>query len=227
LFGSNVAEDEYTANKYQDENTPFSPNSPYAVAKLAAHNLIRLYRESYNIYACAGILFNHESPRRGENFVTRKITKWIGQYKQWQNQEFKTIGRVIEDKNFIFHGIPQYGPEQFPKLKLGYIEAYRDWGHAKDYVRAMWAMMQQDKPDDFVISTGETYTVKDFLDVAFKVANLDDWKSYVIIDPGLYRPCEVPYLCGKSTKAREKLNWKPEYTFQTLVEEMVLHDLNG
>jgi GDPmannose 4,6-dehydratase len=245
LFGSNVSSiwrPDYYAERYdgerkdapsectdffQDECTPFSPNSPYAVAKLAAHNLIRLYRESYGIYSCAGILFNHESPRRGENFVTRKITKWIGQYKQWQNQEFKTIGRVIDDNNFIFHGIPQHGPQQFPKLRLGNIDAYRDWGHAKDYVRAMWMMMQQDKPDDFVISTDVAYTVRNFLEEAFKAANLDSWENYVVIDPSLYRPCEVPYLCGKSDKARNILGWKPEYTFKKLVEDMVANDLNG
>lgn len=242
LFGSNVSwlEDDYPAVRqdgdykdapegvevFQDQWTPFSPNSPYAVAKLAAHNLIRLYRESYGIYSCAGILFNHESPRRGENFVTRKITKWIGEYKKWQNQEFKTIGRVIDDENFIFHGIPQHGPQQFPKLRLGNIDAYRDWGHAKDYVRAMWLMMQQDKPDDFVISTDTACRVRDFLDEAFKAANLDSWENYVVIDPSLYRPCEVPYLRGNSSKARQTLGWKPEYTFDKLVQDMVENDLN-
>lgn len=216
---------------FQDENTPFSPNSPYAVAKLAAHNLIRLYRESYGIYSCAGILFNHESPRRGENFVTRKITKWIGEYKKWCNQEFKTIHQICtaeEERDTVSHGIPaNFSPLRFPKLRLGNIDAYRDWGHAKDYVRAMWLMMQQDKPDDFVISTDTAYTVRHFLDEAFKAANLDSWENYVVIDPSLYRPCEVPYLRGKSDKARQTLGWKPEYTFQKLVQDMVENDLNG
>lgn len=214
LFGSNVTEtcelkmlndgiDLSNTIKYQDESTPFSPNSPYAVAKLAAHNLVRLYRESYNIYACAGILFNHESPRRGENFVTRKITKWLGEF-----------NRMV-----INGGSGNY-------LKLGYIDAYRDWGHAKDYVRAMWLMMQQDKPDDFVISTDEAHTVRDFLEVAFNHTGWK-WEKYVEIDKSLFRPCEVPYLCGKSTKAREALGWKPEYSFEQLVKEMVDNDLNG
>ncbi len=184
-------------NKYQDETTDFLPQSPYGVSKTAAHQLMTVYRLSYNIYTCCGILFNHESPRRGENFVTRKITNYIGKYKNGLTKE---------------------------KLKLGNLSAQRDWGHAKDYVRAMWMMMQQVNPDDYVICTGQTRSVQEFLDIAFDYAGLpvDD---LVDIDADLFRPAEVEYLKGSYTKAKENLNWSPEISFNSLVEEMVNSDL--
>lgn len=201
MFGSNystrINSQTNTEEYYQDENTPFLPQSPYAVAKLAAHRLIQIYRQAYNIFTCSGILFNHESSRRGENFVTRKITKYIGQL-----------------ENHLLHN----------KLHLGNLQARRDWGHAKDYVVAMYLMMNSEVPDDYVISTGETYSVEQFLIKSFGLVN-KDYKDYVYIDPEFYRPCEVQYLKGDSSKAREKLNWKPQVSFEELVSEMVHRDI--
>ena len=187
--------------KYQDEDTKFMPQSPYAIAKCAAHHLTRLFREGYGIHSSAGILFNHEGPRRGETFVTRKITKWIG--------DFVKSGR---DPNF-------------PKLRLGNLEAFRDWGYAGDYVEAMWMMLQKDYPEDYVICTGETHTIREFLDVAFKHIGIHDWSEFVVQDPEFYRPAEVDYLRGDSTKANEKLGWKPKHSFEDLVRMMVDSDV--
>lgn len=187
--------------KYQDESTAFLPQSPYAVAKLASHRLIQIYREAYGLYACSGILFNHESPRRGENFVTRKITSFLGQ--------------LLNNK------IPRNS-----KLKLGNLEAQRDWGHARDYVVAMHLMLQQNNADDFVISTGESHTVEEFLSLAFNRVNLV-WTDYVIIDRDLYRPCEVNYLKGDYTKAKNELSWEPSVSFNSLVAEMVDNDIEN
>jgi GDPmannose 4,6-dehydratase len=202
MFGSNYSERTNLRTKqteyYQDENTPFLPQSPYAVAKLASHRLIQIYREAYNIYSCSGILFNHESPRRGENFVTRKITKFIGQL----------VNKSLHNK----------------KLHLGNLEAKRDWGHARDYVQAMHLMMIADSPDDYVVATSQTYTVQQFLDKAFALIN-EDPKDYVYIDPDLYRPCEVNYLKGDYSKAKIKLDWEPRVSFDQLVHEMVFSDI--
>jgi GDPmannose 4,6-dehydratase len=198
MFGAN-----YTLknnDKYQNEDTMFLPQSPYAVAKMASHRMVQIYREAYNLYACSGILFNHESPRRGENFVTRKITCYIG----------KLINKVISPDT---------------KLKLGNLEASRDWGHAKDYVYGMYLMLQQNVADDFVLSTGETYTVQNFLEKAFDLVGLD-WTNHVMIDPELYRPCEVNYLKGDSSKARSHLGWVPTVSFESLVRDMVNSDIN-
>jgi GDPmannose 4,6-dehydratase len=184
-------------NKYQDENTAMLPQSPYGIAKLAAHNMVRIYRSGYGVHASCGILFNHESPRRGENFVTRKITRYIG--------------RVLRG-------------ETTEKLKLGNLSAKRDWGHAKDYVRAMWLMLQQTTPDDYVIATGVTWSVQEFLDTAFSLANLNP-TDYVEIDPDLFRPAEVDYLMGSPAKARDFLGWTPEITFPQLVKDMLDYDV--
>ena len=187
--------------KYQNEETKFLPQSPYAIAKCAAHHMTRLFREGYDVHASAGILFNHEGPRRGETFVTRKITKWIG--------EFVKSGRDPE----------------FPRLRLGNLEAFRDWGYAGDYVEAMWMMLQQESPDDYVICTGETHTIREFLDVAFKHIGIDDWSDLVVQDPEFYRPAEVDYLRGCNDKAKEKLGWTPANSFDDLVKMMVDHDV--
>jgi len=197
MFGFNSTFDEDYGH-YQDENTEFKPQSPYGVAKLAAHNLVRIYRDSYNIFGCCGILFNHESARRGENFVTRKITKYIGQQINCPSEE---------------------------KLKLGNLAAERDWGHAADYVRAMWLMMQHQQPDDFVIATGQTHSVQEFLEHAFDIVDFSI-ESKVEIDRDLYRPCEVEYLLGNAAKAKNILGWEPEITFNQLVEDMVSSDIN-
>ena len=180
----------------QQETTPFYPRSPYACAKVYAHWQTVNYRESYRLFACNGILFNHESPRRGETFVTRKITRAIAQ---------------------IVAGTQK-------KLYLGNLDAKRDWGYAKDYVKAMWLMLQQNQPDDYVVATGETHSVREFLDLAFKCVNLD-WQNYVEFDERYLRPAEVELLLGNSNKAQEKLGWKPSVTFEELVALMVEADL--
>jgi GDPmannose 4,6-dehydratase len=196
MFGYNYNTSPF-GQKYQNELTPMLPQSPYGIAKLAAHNMVRIYRSGYGVYGCCGILFNHESPRRGENFVTRKITKYIGQLVRGETSE---------------------------KLKLGNIDAHRDWGHAKDYVRAMYMMMQQTIPDDYVVATGHSWSVKSFLEQAFSYVNLN-YTDHIEIDPELYRPAEVEYLKGLSTKAENNLGWKPEISFNELVKDMVDHDL--
>lgn len=180
----------------QNEKTPFAPVSPYAVAKLFAYWTTVNYRESYGLFACNGILFNHESPRRGETFVTRKITR--------------AVARILRGRQ--------------KKLYLGNLEAKRDWGYAKDYVEAMWLMLQQKKADDFVIATGETHTVREFLIEAFGCVGLN-YKKYVEIDKRYYRPLEVDKLCGDASKARRFLGWKPRASFKELVRLMVAADI--
>ncbi len=180
----------------QSETTPFHPRSPYGCAKAYAYYITVNYRESYGLFACNGILFNHESERRGETFVSRKITRAATRIKL---------------------GLQK-------KLYLGNLDARRDWGYARDYVEAMWLMMQAGEPDDYVIATGETRSVRQFLDAAFGLLDLD-WKEYVDIDPRYYRPAEVELLLGDATKARTKLGWKPKVGFNELVKIMVEHDL--
>jgi GDPmannose 4,6-dehydratase len=180
----------------QTEQTPFHPRSPYGCAKAYAYYITVNYRESYGLFACNGILFNHESERRGETFVSRKITRAATRIKL---------------------GLQE-------KLYLGNLDARRDWGHARDYVEAMYLMMQADEPDDYVIATGETHSVREFLDEAFGHLDLD-WKPHVEIDPRYYRPAEVDLLLGDASKARERLGWKPKISFKQLVQLMVEHDL--
>jgi len=180
----------------QSERTPFHPRSPYGCAKAYGYYITMNYRESYDLFACNGILFNHESPRRGETFVSRKITRAATRIKL---------------------GLQE-------KLYLGNLDARRDWGHALDYVRAMWLMMQADEPDDYVIATGECHSVRDFLDQAFGYLDLD-WNEHVEIDPRYYRPAEVELLIGDSSKARRVLGWEPTITFTEMVRMMVDHDL--
>ncbi|PVD20644.1 hypothetical protein C0Q70_18802 [Pomacea canaliculata] len=197
----------------QSEKTPFYPRSPYGVAKLYAYWIVINYREAYNMFACNGILFNHESPRRGETFVTRKITRAVAK---------------------IFLG-------QQKEIQLGNLDAKRDWGHAKDYVEAMWLILQQENPDDFVISTNETHSVREFVEKAFRIVKIDiEWEGkgvnevgknketgaiLVRVNPKFYRPTEVEILHGDCTKAQEKLGWKKTYSFDTLVQEMVESDV--
>lgn len=180
----------------QNETTPFHPRSPYACAKVFAYWITTNYREAYGMFAANGILFNHESPRRGENFVTKKITH--------------TVARI------------KAGLEK--KLYLGNLDAVRDWGYAPEYVEAMWLILQQDKPDDFVIATGESHTVREFVEEAFRIVGLD-WKKYVQIDPRYYRPSETPVLIGDYRKAKRILKWKPKVKFKELVRIMLEHDL--
>lgn len=180
----------------QTEKTPFYPRSPYGVAKLYGHWLTVNYRESYHMYCYSGILFNHESPRRGLEFVTRKITRGVAEIK---------LGLTNE-------------------LRLGNLEAKRDWGYAGDYVRAIWLMLQQDQPGDYVVATGETHSVKDFANLAFGHVNLD-WRDYIVVDERFYRPAEVHQLVGDASRAREELGWEPSVSFEELVEMMVRSDL--
>ena len=201
MFGKNY--EVFADTKYQKETTPFVPQSPYAVAKLAAHEMVRIYRDSYELFACCGILFNHESERRGENFVTRKITKWIG--------EFVASGQ----------------DEDFPALRLGNLDAHRDWGHAQDYVDAMYLMLQQDEPEDYVIATSETHSVREFLMEAFNEIGISNFEPYVVIDPEFYRPCEVDWLLGHTGKARQQLGWRPKVSFPELVQRMVRSDIDA
>ena len=182
----------------QKETTPFYPRSPYACAKVYAHWQTVNYRESYNLFACNGILFNHESPRRGETFVTRKITR--------------ALARIVAGKQ--------------DKLYLGNLDTKRDWGYAKDYVKAMWLMLQQESPQDYVIATGETHSVKEFLELAFSYVNLT-WQNYIEFDERYLRPAEVELLIGDSTKAQQQLGWKPTVTFEQLVALMVEADLQA
>ena len=215
--------DSIKTKKYQDENTPFMPQSPYAIAKLASHHLVRNYRDSYGIHGSCGILFNHESERRGENFVTRKITKWIGEFSQWL-----TSMNINSDMTTINSGDTIYvsgHQESFPKLRLGNLDAKRDWGHASDYVAAMWLMLQQDTPDDYVVATGETHSIRDFLHAAFNAVGISDWASFVVIDPKFYRPAEVDYLLGVPNKAERKLEWRRKISFTELAERMVHSDV--
>ena len=181
----------------QTELTPLHPRSPYGSAKVFGHHTTVNYRESYGLYACSGILFNHESPRRGIEFVTRKVTNAVARIK---------LG--LQDH-----------------VALGNLDAKRDWGFAGDYVRAMHLMLQQDEPDDFVVATGETHAVSEFVSLAFTAVGIDDWESYVRIDQRFFRPAEVDLLVGDASKARSQLGWQPEVSFQDLVTMMVEHDL--
>jgi len=189
----------------QNEKTPFYPRSPYGVSKLAAYWLTVNYREAYSLFAVNGILFNHESPKRGIEFVTQKVADYCA--KRWM---VDNLDLITESGNK-----PELG-----KLHLGNLDAIRDWGHAKDFVEGMWLMMQQEKPDDYVLATGIGRTIRDLLTVAFAHIGISDWAPYVEIDPKFYRPAEVEALIGDSTKAR-KIGWKPKYSFEQLVKEMI------
>ncbi|RME56075.1 GDP-mannose 4,6-dehydratase [Candidatus Parcubacteria bacterium] len=181
----------------QNEQTPFRPRSPYGISKVFSFYAVQNYREAYGLFACNGILFNHESPRRGETFVTRKIARGVARI------------RAGLDK----------------KLYLGNLKARRDWGYAPEYVEAMWLMLQQEQPDDYVVGTGESHTVEEFVERAFRHAGLGDWKKYVEIDPRYYRPTEVEHLVADATKAKQQLGWQPKVRFEELVKIMVDADL--
>jgi GDPmannose 4,6-dehydratase len=181
----------------QKETTPFRPRSAYGISKLTGFHLTRNYREAYGLFACSGICFNHESPRRGFEFVTRKISDSVSKIK---------LGLADE-------------------LALGNLDARRDWGHAKDYVRAMWQMLQQDEPDDFVIATGQSHSVREFCEEAFRAASIDQWEKHVQVDKQFFRPSEVNELVGDASKARNAFHWESTIDFKSLVKEMVLSDI--
>ena len=180
-----------------NENTPFYPRSPYGVAKLYGHWITKNYRESYDVFACSGILFNHESERRGIEFVTRKITDGVAR---------------------IFSGLQDH-------ITLGNLDSKRDWGYSPDYVECIWLMLQQDNPDDYVVATGKAHTIREFLDYSFKHIGITDWGKYVKQDPRFMRPAEVDVLCGDSTKAKETLGWVPKTSFGQMVSQMVANDI--
>ena len=192
MFGNS-----FDVDKFQRESTPMNPVSPYGCAKLLAYSLVRHYRNAYNLHACNGILFNHESPRRGSNFVTNKVVKTAVEIK---------LGLT-------------------DKLELGKMDSQRDWGHSKDYTSAMIDIINHDTPDDFVVSTGKAHSVRDLCEVVFEYLDLD-YRDYVVQNPKYMRPEELKYLCGDSTKARKVLGWKPEYDFKMMMEEMTEHWLN-
>lgn len=181
----------------QNELTPFHPRSPYGIAKVMGHDITVNYREAYGIFGSNGILFNHESPRRGTEFVTRKVTREVARIK---------------------HGLES-------KIRLGNLDAERDWGFAGDYVEAMWLMLQQDEPDDYVVATGVTHTVRDLVRIACSCVGIEDWENYVEIDKGFMRPSDVEYLCGDASKGLEKLGWSPKVDFEQLIAMMVEADL--
>ncbi len=181
----------------QTELTPFHPRSPYGCAKVFGHDIVVNYRESYDLFACSGILFNHEGPRRGLEFVTRKVTNSVAR---------------------IHLGLQH-------EIVLGNLDSKRDWGYAGDYVKAMWLMLQQDQPDDYVVATGETHSIEELVALAFAEVGIENWRDYVRQDPKFFRPAEVDLLIGDSTKARTQLGWKPEVDFATLIKMMVAHDL--
>jgi GDPmannose 4,6-dehydratase len=181
----------------QDESTPFHPRSPYGCAKVFGHDIVVNYRESYDLFACSGILFNHEGPKRGIEFVTRKVTNAVARIKLGLQHE----------------------------LVLGNLDSKRDWGYAGDYVKAMWLMLQQEQPDDFVIATGQTHSIEELVARAFDEVGIDNWRDYVRQDPKFFRPAEVDLLIGDASKARDQLGWQPEVDFPSLVKMMVQHDL--
>jgi GDPmannose 4,6-dehydratase len=181
----------------QRETTPFYPRSPYGCAKVFGHDITVNYRDSYSLFACSGILFNHESPRRGMEFVTRKVTNAVARIK---------LG--LQDS-----------------LVLGDLEPRRDWGFAGDYVHAMWLMLQQEQPSDYVVATGRTHSVREFVNAAFEHIGIDDWERFVTQDPRFFRPAEVDLLVGDASKAHDELGWKPDVSFESLVAMMVDHDL--
>jgi len=197
LFG-----DQYDVDKgvkYQDENTKMNPQSPYAIAKLVAYHAVKLYRKSYGIFACNSIMYNHESERRGKQFLTKKVAEYVGQ---------------------LYHN-----PTNYTKLRLGNLLAYRDWGYSPEYVQVMLKMLQQDKPDDYVVGTGESYSVKEFVQEAFNCINLN-YEDYVEINKNFIRPSEVPYLQCRATKAKQVLEFNPQVKFKELVKIMVQHEID-
>ena len=204
MYGNNYLTE--NGQKIQNERTSFKPCSPYAVAKVAAHDMVQVYKKAYDLHLSCSIMFNHESERRGEHFVTRKITMYVAKLKQFFDEHPKAF--------------------QFPPLRLGNLEAKRDWGYAPDYCRAMYQMLQQDEPNNYIVSTQETHSIKDFLDMAFGYLGITDWKPYVVIDPAYYRPIDVEYLLGDSSMIRRQLGWKPTISFNDMVFRMVQHDMD-
>lgn len=239
LYGSNFTIKD--GRKVQDESTLMTSNSPYGLSKHVSHGAVDLYRRSYNLFAVAGILFNHESPFRGDNFVSRKISKWIGNFIKWKTKieseeynkgiEYKFDGSNIstyrtnpDNKPYPDNASWLVGP-QFPKLKLGNLEAVRDFGYSKEFVECMWLMLQQDKPKDYVVGTGVPTSIREFLDYCFEEIGIKDWSPYVEIDKSLFRNCEVEFLCADPSLIENELGWKAKTTVKELAKLMVKADI--
>lgn len=213
MWGSNYTIGEDGA-RFQDEQTPFNGNSPYAVAKIAAHNMVELYQRSYDLYCCSYIAHNHEGEYRGENYVTMKIIKWLVSFKSWL--------KTRHDKLTFSKDHIHCAGDAFPKLRLGNINAVRDWSYAGDFAEAAHLILQQDEPKTYVLASGRGRSVKDFLDAAFATAKITmlDITNFYVIDPAFYRPCEVEFLQGRSDLIRDELGWEPKTSFEELVERM-------
>jgi GDPmannose 4,6-dehydratase len=207
---------------FQREETPMRPNSPYAISKHAAHQAINLYRRAYNTRAICIINFNNESPRRGENFVTRKITKYVGRVVAFLSDTKLVNSKFVDDKDIDFIKLIT---NNVGKLKLGNLGASRDWSYSEDIAQGMYLALKNGSSDDYILSSGKTYTVKSFLDKAFSMIGFSDYTPFVEIDSGFYRKCEVPYLCGDSSKAHKLLGWYPKVKLDELVKLMVQHDI--
>ncbi len=205
MFGSEYTTKEVDGEilRFQNEDTVMNPNSPYAAAKLAAFHLVKQYRQAYGVWAASNIMFNHESPRRGENFVTRKVTKYVAEFANSPKSQL------------------------IPSLELGNLDAMRDWGHSLDTCRAIISTLSTSHPNDYVVATGKAYSVRDLCRAAFAHVGISDWENYVEVNAMYYRPCEVPYLLGDSSKIRDALGWEPSYTFEDLVREMVDSDIKN
>jgi GDPmannose 4,6-dehydratase len=201
-------------HQYQDEDTPMNPQSPYAIAKLAGYNAVRLYRKSYGLFASNVIMFNYESPRRGENFVTQKIAQYV--------RNLEKVYHNLSDYAYTSEEIKNQELLNIPKLKLGNLDAKRDWGYCPDYMRGCRMVLEHDKPDDFVLATGETHSVEEFLEEAFSLLpNKIKWQDFVEISDEFKRPSEVPYLCGRADKIKQEIGWEPKVKFKELVKIMV------
>lgn len=211
--------------RYQNEDTRMLPQSPYGISKCAAQQTVKMFRDFYGMRACTGILMNHESPTRGEQFVTRKITKWLGDFFRWLGSmnigtKDLSVHCLKEDCDILFASGIQ---SSFPKLKLGNINVARDWGYAPDFMEAAHLMLQQNAPDDYVVCTGETHQLHEFIEYAFSLLGIVNWRNYVSIDRTLYRPSEVDYIHGDNSKIRS-LGWEPTKRFYQIIEEMVAND---
>lgn len=212
MWGSNYSTDK-DGTRFQDEQTPFFGNSPYAVAKIAAHNMVELYQRSYNLFCCSYIAHNHEGEYRGENYVTMKIVKWVGAFKKWLKSHPTDEISFTQD-NIICGG------DKFPKLRLGNINAVRDWSYAGDFAEAAHLILQQEEPKTYVLASGQGRSVDEFLSIAFRMIGITNYTDYFVIDAAFFRPCEVEFLQGRSDLIKRELDWEPKVSFEEMVERM-------
>ena len=221
MFGSNYSIK--NGEKIQDHDTVIAPNSPYAVSKNSSHDYARVMRESYGMFVCPVILFNHTHTTRGENFVERKITRYVGRFKKWVD-ETRFCNEDFEGSEFNEN--ISVGNKVLPKLRLGNIESYRDFGWSEDYMEAVWKIMNSKKPEDYIIATGKTYKIKEIIELAFnQIGWGEHWEKLIYIDPAFYRPNEVPYLCGSYEKLKNDLGWEPKHNIEQIITKMVKYDI--